>query len=94
MKYHFMNEHRHKYSLLLMCRVLKVARAGFDQWLHKPLADRAIEDQRLVVVSRHHLLPAAVSMALAAYFAICGKQAKPAARTVLSGSCVSLAVMS
>lgn len=28
MKYRFMNEHRHLYSLVLMCRVLPVARAG------------------------------------------------------------------
>ena len=32
-----------------MCRVLEVARAGFYQWLHQPLSDRAIEDQRLLV---------------------------------------------
>jgi putative transposase len=24
-----MNEHRHEFSLVMMCRVLKVARAGF-----------------------------------------------------------------
>lgn len=48
MKYRFMNEHRHQYSILLMCRVLQVTRAGFYQWLHKPLSDRAIEDQRLL----------------------------------------------
>ena len=32
-----------------MCRVLEVARGGFYQWLHQPLSDRAIEDQRLLV---------------------------------------------
>ncbi|TCS31449.1 putative transposase [Paucimonas lemoignei] len=52
MKYRFMNEHRHQYSIVLMCRVLKVTRAGFYQWLHKPLSDRAIEDQRLLGVIR------------------------------------------
>ncbi|WP_207907341.1 IS3 family transposase [Paucimonas lemoignei] len=51
-KYRFMNEHRHQYSIVLMCRVLKVTRAGFYQWLHKPLSDRAIEDQRLLGVIR------------------------------------------
>lgn len=35
-----------------MCRVLRVARAGFYQWLHKPLSNRAIEDQRLLGVIR------------------------------------------
>lgn len=31
-----------------MCRVLRVARGGFYQWLHKPVSDRTIEDQRLL----------------------------------------------
>jgi putative transposase len=35
-----------------MCRVLKIARAGFYQWLHKPLSDRAIEDARLLQLIR------------------------------------------
>ena len=35
-----------------MCRVLTVSRSGFYQWLHKPLSDRAIEDQRLLGLIR------------------------------------------
>ena len=35
-----------------MCRVLQVARSGFYKWLHKPLSDRAIEDQRLLGLIR------------------------------------------
>lgn len=35
-----------------MCRVLRVARAGFYQWRHKPLSNRAIEDQRLLGLIR------------------------------------------
>lgn len=35
-----------------MCRVLRVARSGFYQWLHKPLSDRAIDDQRLLGLIR------------------------------------------
>ena len=35
-----------------MCRVLGVARAGFYQWLHRPLSARAIEDQRLLELIR------------------------------------------
>jgi putative transposase len=35
-----------------MCRVLKVCRSGFYAWLNKPLSDRAIEDQRLLVLVR------------------------------------------
>jgi putative transposase len=35
-----------------MCRVLSASRSGFYEWLHKPLSDRAIEDQRLLVLVR------------------------------------------
>ncbi len=37
---------------MTMCRVLKVCRSGFYQWLYKPLSDRAIEDQRLLLLVR------------------------------------------
>jgi len=37
---------------MTMCRVLKVCRSGYYPWLHKPLSDRAIEDQRLLVLVR------------------------------------------
>lgn len=47
-----MNGHRHQYGIATMCRVLKVSRSGFYQWLHKPLSDRAIEDQRLLSLIR------------------------------------------
>jgi putative transposase len=35
-----------------MCRVLQVPRSGFYAWLHKPLSDRALEDQRLLTLIR------------------------------------------
>ena len=31
-----------------MCRILEVARTGFYAWIHQPLSDRAIEDERLL----------------------------------------------
>jgi len=37
---------------MTMCRVLGVARSGFYAWLHKPLSDHAIEDQRLLILIR------------------------------------------
>lgn len=48
-----MNEHRHEYAVTLMCRVLQVARAGFDAWLHAPVSARDIEDARLLELIRH-----------------------------------------
>jgi len=35
-----------------MCRVLKVARAGFYAWLHQPNSKRAIQDERLLELIR------------------------------------------
>ena len=35
-----------------MCRVLKVARAGFYAWLHQPQSNRAVEDERLLGLIR------------------------------------------
>ncbi|MFT7140052.1 MAG: putative transposase, partial [Sulfitobacter sp.] len=33
-----------------MCRMLEVQRSGFYAWVHKPLSDRALEDQRLLTI--------------------------------------------
>jgi len=35
-----------------MCRILRVSRSGFYQWLHQLLSDREIEDQRLLRLIR------------------------------------------
>lgn len=47
-----MNEHRRDHAITLMCRVLRVARAGFYAWLHEPLSDHAREDARLLELIR------------------------------------------
>ncbi|NMX31069.1 IS3 family transposase [Pseudomonas sp. WS 5413] len=47
-----MNEHRHQYAITTLCRVLQVARAGFYQWLHKPVSDREKENGRLLGLIR------------------------------------------
>ena len=48
-EYRFINDHRHEFRIATMCRVhQEVARGGFYQWLHKPVSDRTIEDQRLL----------------------------------------------
>lgn len=48
-----MLEHRGQFSISLMCQVLKVARAGFYQWLHQPESQRSQEDRRLLELIRH-----------------------------------------
>ena len=36
----------------MMCRVLKIARAGYYAWLHEPESSRALEDRRLLELIR------------------------------------------
>jgi putative transposase len=35
-----------------MCRILELAASGFYAWIHKPLSDRSIEDERLLELIR------------------------------------------
>ncbi len=35
-----------------MCQILEVAASGFYSWIHRPLSDRAIEDERLLELIR------------------------------------------
>jgi putative transposase len=51
-KYRFINEHRHRHGVAPLCRMFGVARSGFYAWIHKPLSDRALEDQRLLPLIR------------------------------------------
>jgi putative transposase len=51
-KYRFINDHRHEHGVATMYRVLGANKAGFYAWLHKPLSDRAIEDQWLLTLIR------------------------------------------
>jgi len=79
-KYRFINEHRHEYKVATMCRVLKVARAGFYAWLHQPDSNRAIEDERLLGLVTL-MWPVVAFMVHRAYLLIYVRQARYAAST-------------
>lgn len=52
LKYTFIQAHRQEFDTAVMCHLLDVSRSGFYAWLHKPLSDRAVEDQRLLSLIR------------------------------------------
>ncbi|WP_202237742.1 IS3 family transposase [Klebsiella quasipneumoniae] len=52
LKYRFINDHREMWSIVTMCRVLKVARAGFFVWLHNPVSAGEKDNQRLLELIR------------------------------------------
>lgn len=43
-----MRDHRGEFKITTMCKVFKLHPSGFYAWLHKPLSNRAIEDERLL----------------------------------------------
>jgi putative transposase len=47
-KYALINAHRREFDTAVMCRLLDVSGSGLYEWLHHPLSDRAVEDQRLL----------------------------------------------
>ncbi|MEV9293918.1 MULTISPECIES: IS3 family transposase [Enterobacteriaceae] len=52
LKYRFINDHREIWSIVTMCRVLKVSRAGFYVWLHNPVSAGEKDNQRLLALIR------------------------------------------
>ena len=89
MKYRFINEHRHEYKVATMCRVLKVARAGYYAWLHQPDSNRAIEDKRLLDLIRDSYVASGGVYGRHEYLPICVKLERGAANIVSSESCVT-----
>ena len=50
--YEFIQAHRGKFSVQMMCRVLGVASSGYYDWLQQPISNRAQEDARLLRLIR------------------------------------------
>ncbi|MDN5511815.1 IS3 family transposase [Acinetobacter sp.] len=51
-KYQFILEYSNQFKIKTMCRVLKIAGAGYYAWLHEPESGRTIEDKRLLQLIR------------------------------------------
>lgn len=48
MKFAFVKEHRHRWPVRVICRVLKVARSGFYAWLKRKPSRRQLSQQKLI----------------------------------------------
>jgi transposase InsO family protein len=51
-KFSFIDAEKAHYPITMLCRVLKVSRAGFYAWFGRPPSPRAVEDARLTVLVR------------------------------------------
>ena len=80
-----MIEHRQEFAISLMCRVLRVARAGFYEWLRESVCDRAKENAPLLILIRASYIASRIVYGVCS--AICGKRAKTAACIVSSALC-------
>jgi putative transposase len=51
-RFSFIDAEKAQYPITMLCRVLKVSRAGFYAWFGRPPSPRAVEDARLTVLVR------------------------------------------
>lgn len=49
MRYAFIREHRKRFPVARLCRLLAVSRSGFHAWLNRPASAHTLADQRLLV---------------------------------------------
>lgn len=49
-----MNDHRERFSVAAMCRVLKVSRSGYDEWASRAPCEHIQEDEALKAFIKKH----------------------------------------
>jgi len=49
LKYTFIKEYSEVYAIHRLCKVMKVHRSGYYQWLKKPVSNRELENQELLI---------------------------------------------
>lgn len=54
MKYAFIREHRHQYTLTRLCAVLEVSSSGYHDWRDRPDSPRYLENKRLTAEIKYH----------------------------------------
>lgn len=92
MKYRFMNEQRYDYAITLMCRVLRVAQAGFYAWLHASVSGHVREKMPGYLISSALPTEQATEFTThVAYSAIFGKPARSVA--LLRSFCAPRAIV-
>ena len=56
MKYGFIRDHRKRFPVARLCRLLAVSRSGFHAWLNRSASAHCLTDQRLLVdIRRVHI---------------------------------------